>query len=307
MIDGFVLGVERSATTWISNILEAHPRTCVYMEPLGSHVSGFDCWPERFSRVQGMNHWAQYFQDEFARLKRRNRFLLTRYLDGEVVWEMDDLLASLADQYLNSSLGKDFRGLNFHRLNNDFVFSSPECSLSIVKEVRLNYNPEIIRYINNDAKVIVVVRGYGAVVESIYKHFRKGNLVDLKSEMKKYRKKITRRAIFKYWYESYNTLLNRLDKDNVEYKVIKHKEILKKSKNIEEVLRWLGMDGSGKVKEYIEKSNRKGRGKHSTCRDASHLLEKAQKSKMRIRSRFSFFDKYPKENTHPVLQSYFSD
>lgn len=306
MIDVFVLGVERSATTWVSNILEAHPDTRVYMEPLSSSVSGFESWPERFSKLQNPDHFARYFQDEFANLNHRRRFLLTRYFDAGLAWSTDNIFAILVDKYLNLDSARDFRQLNFHRINDEFEFPSKRKGITILKEVRLNYKAEIVKKINPDAKVIVPIRGYGPVIESIKKYFRQGSLVDLKRSLnKKLGKKITTKCIFKYWYCSYNILLKRLERENIEHTVLYHREILENRSTAKEIFEWLGLKESTTVEEYLLQSAQRGSGKHKTRREPSSLLKKAKKSKKRIKSNYSFIGDYPKVDTHPDLKPFF--
>ena len=306
MIDVFVLGVERSGTTWVSNILEAHPNTCVYMEPLSSSVSGFKSWPGRFTKLEDTDLYAQYFQDEFASLKHRRRFLFTRYFDGRLAWDVDDTLANLIKYYIKIDSARDFQELNFHRVNDHFNFPSKNGKLTILKEVRINYKAEIIKRINPNAKVIVPIRGYGPVVESIDKCFRKGSLVDLKKDMKnKCSKKITKKCIFEYWYSSYNSLLKKLAKEKVKYRVFNHKKVLEDRSAAERIVEWLGLSKSTTVEEYLLQSAKRGSGKHNTRRDPSSLLERAKRSNDRFKSTHSFIEEYPKADTHPDLEPFF--
>ncbi len=306
MVNLFILGVERSATTWVSNIIEAHPDTCVYMEPISSYVSGLESWPSRFTRLKHLSHWAEYFGDEFKTLRSKKRFLFTQYFDSKYAWDTDYLLASLADQHLNLVSARDFQELNFHRLGNSFEFTKNNCKLSVVKELRLNYNAEIIHYINSDARVIVVTRGYGPVIESIYKQINKGNLNDLKGDISKCCKgKITKKDLFNYWYESYNKMLKKLDKIGAKKLVLNHKKLLKGQHDVKSIIRWLDLNESMQVKKYVQYSNKKGSGKKNTHRKLSSLLDKARTSKKRIDARYSFTEEYPKRDTHPELISFF--
>src|SRR5699024_11374203 len=87
----FVLGIERSATTWVSNILDMHPGTELFMEPLSANISGFKDWPNRFKKIQDLSDKAHYFREEFEQLKKRKRFLLTRISDTNLAWNTEKM------------------------------------------------------------------------------------------------------------------------------------------------------------------------------------------------------------------------
>lgn len=304
MVDVFVLGVERSATTWISNILEAHPNTCVYMEPLSRTVSGLKSWPRRFTKISDLDSYAKYFRQEFRNLRNRRRFLFTRYFDAGLAWKVDSTLATFVDDNFNVSQASDFLELNFHRLNEDFKFPSKESSITVVKEVRLNYNVDLTKKINQDSKVIVPIRGYAPVIKSIKRHFKKGALVELKEDLMSRFGDIGDRTIFKYWVSSYNKILKSMDSKNISYKILYHENYIQDVNKIFKVFDWLGLVHSESTRTYVKKSSQHGEGRHTTQRSHTNLLERAKKAEIEMEQRYSFKKEYEDRDVHHMLDYY---
>lgn len=299
----FILGVERSATTWISNILEAHPDTTVYMEPLSSAVSGFKNWPGRFRRIQNLDLYAQYFQHEFQRIKHRRRFLFTRLFDTSSAWRADSKLSAFIQRYLEVRPAADFQELNFHRINDAFDFPPSDGPIDVIKEVRMNYQSEIINRINSNAKVLVPMREYGPVVDSIKRNLERGNLVDFRKSLESYNNgKITSKTIFEYWYNSYNTLVSTLDSSGVNYKAITHKNMLEGECCIKEVIKWMGIGWNNNIKKYIIESSEEGKGKQTTRRNHQKLIRRIRKKKYEFDEKHNFVKEYPNINTHPDVR-----
>jgi hypothetical protein len=305
MVDAFILGVERSATTWVSNIIESHPETRVYMEPLSRNVSGLRSWPRRFVEVEESTLWSRYFQREFERVKEQGRFFLTRCKDNEMAWKIDAYFASLAAEYMGLVSANDFNNLNFHRINSDYSFPKSKQNLCVVKEVRLNYNTDILKEVNSDVKVIVPLRGYGPVVKSIKKYFRKGSLIELREDLsEEYGEYMSEEVIFDYWYKSYNSLLKGMDRNGIDYKVLYHEDLIKGGQKVSDIFAWLGVEKTPTIDEYISESQTEGEGKHTTKRDPGILLDNMKESMRYINSK-SFIKDYPKGNPHELVERYF--
>src|SRR5699024_7242617 len=224
----FVLGIERSATTWVSNILDMHPGTELFMEPLSTNISCFSDWPNRFKKIEDLSGKARYFREEFEQLKKRKRFLLTRISDANLAWNADMMAARKC--WKISPRARDFFELNFHRLKGWEYPSKSANPIPVIKELRLNYNTELIPKISPTAKVIVILRNYAGNIRSIEHQFKQENLQELAELLRAKYGNTDVTAIFDYWATSYNTPLNALEKNGTEFMILQQEELIRSGK-----------------------------------------------------------------------------
>lgn len=295
----FVLGIERSATTWVSNILDMHSGTELYMEPLSANISLFENWPPRFVEIENTAERAAYFWDEFARLKKRKRFLLSRFGDSDTAWSVDMSLARKFWQF--SPFARDFFELNFHRAGTHGYPAKTKNPVQIIKELRLNYNVPLIRDIDPSAKVVVVLRNYAANVQSIAQHIGRGSLAELAQLLKERYGDLDIHHIFDYWGDSYNRLLSDLDKYNIEHVVVKQEELIQSGRQtLDKLLRFVGLEPEQTVYNYLSESDTSGSGKHSTDRDHAVILNKNRQAEKELYSLLA--DRIEKNQWHPLLK-----
>src|SRR5699024_7381309 len=277
----FVLGIERSATTWISNILDMHPGTELFMEPLSANISGFKDWPNRFKKIQDLSDKAHYFREEFEQLKKRKRFLLTRISDTNLAWNTDMMAAR---KWWNiSPKARDFFELNFHRIKGREYPSKSAKPIPVIKELRLNYNAELIPKISPAAKVIVILRNYAGNIRSIEHQFKQENLQELAELLRAKYGNTNVTTIFDYWATSYNTLLGVLERTGTRFMILQQEELIRSGKkSANELLSFIGLEHASAVYDYLAASNKKGTGKHSTDRDHDAILEKNRRAESEL-------------------------
>lgn len=283
-MDVFILGVERSATTWLSNILEAHPRTDVYAEPMAIFTTYFEKWPDRFQKIEDQGNMADYFVSEFNKIKKEKRFFLSKIYDSPFTWKLDFKLAKICDVRFKSNKARNYRILNFHRREQDFHFDkTTTTSIDVIKELRLNFNPHLLTHINPQAKIIIVVRNYASNIKSIVKYVKAGRLIELKKllDLKGSKKDYT--VLMNYWLNSYNSLFEGLEDSNLEYITISHKNMLANGEGeIAKLYNFLNLELDEQVVSYFNFSNRSGEGIHNTNRDHRDLLERDKKNKIEM-------------------------
>lgn len=301
-MDVFILGIERSATTWIANILEAHPRTEVYMEPLSMYTSCFKDWPSRMEKINQREKYAEYFIKEFNKLKRDKKFLLTHMYDSNFAWQKDFSLAQLLAAKFNSIKARNFLELNFHRRAEDFSFTKSDVSFKVVKELRLNFNSNLLADINPDVKVIVVVRDYASNIKSIMKYVKEGGLNELQSILNLKGNEEDYLSLMNYWVESYNSIIEGLEDSKIEHHIVSHSSLLMNGvEEVQKIFSFIKLDVEDQVVKYLGYSNSDGSGKHNIRRSHNDLLKQKVKAQRELAPLLS--EEEVVRAVHPKVQS----
>lgn len=300
----YILGIERSATTWVANILDHHPQLDVYMEPLSDFNSRFKDWPNRFSKLQNVEQRAHQFQKEFEILKEHQRLFLTRFNDSPGGWRTDLKLAQLMTRKkLAPGFVKDFLETNFHRKDRTIPFAKQQPVQTVIKELRLNYNASLIPWIDKNPKVIVSIRDMASCVRSIMKRMDQGYLVELKSDLGEYYGKIDPKTLCTYWIESYDELITTLQNDKIPYEIASHTDLLEKPREVtEKIFHFLGLPVATTVTKYLDISDDAGYGVHSTKRNREKLLKQIEKDQNSIHPLVE--EELKKIQLHPFLSQY---
>lgn len=300
----FVLGIERSATTWVANILDYHPATDVFMEPLSQFITGLEQWPGRFERIRDMQAKARYFEQEFEKLRTHRQLFLTRFSDETWAWQADLILAQrLSKKGLASGGIRNFLELNYHRKGRNISIRKTPPLQTVIKELRLNFNSALVAAINPEAKVLIPLREAASCIRSIQQQLKQGHLVELSKQLEQQYGEITLQTICRYWVESYAVLLEDMQKLDIKFKVVSHTKLLESPRAmVKEFLQFLGLPINASMIDFLEYSDQSGSGKHSTKRSRDELLQQMQKDREEI---------YPAVEhelapikSHPILKNY---
>lgn len=300
----YILGIERSATTWTANILDHHPQLDVYMEPLSDFNARFKDWPNRFSKLQNPEERTHEFRKEFEILKRHRRLFLTRLTDSPQTWRSDLKLAQLlARKKLAPGFVKDFLETNFHRKGRTISLTKQEPAQIVIKELRLNFNASLIPLIDNKPKVVVLIRDMASNVRSVMTYMDQGYLTELKSDLEKHYGKIDPKILCTYWIESYNELITTLQHHKIPYKITSHTDLLEKpGEATKKIFHFLNLPVAETVSKYLEISDDSSRGVHSTNRNRENLLKQIKKDQNYIYPLVE--EELKKIKQHPFLKQY---
>jgi hypothetical protein len=300
----FILGIERSATTWVANILDHHPKTDVYMEPLSGFNSRFEQWPARFTESQEIEEKARYFKKEFEALKEHHRFLFTLFSKSPAAWRRDLKWADfLIRKKLATDAVNDFYELNFHRKSREIQVDKNPPLQTVIKEVRLNFKADLIPYLDEQAKVLVTIREMASCVRSVMEQIKQGNLVELERDLNQRYGAISAQTICDYWFESYSSLIETLQNQSVSHRIVSHTDLLKNTaQTVDDMLAFLGLDISPGVREYLCQSNQPGSGRHSTRRSRTELLGRMQEDQNAIYPQME--EQLEKIRNHSVLSNF---
>lgn len=192
----FVLGTQRSGTTWIANILDSHPEVLHYYEPFAPAYGIFPYFPHEFSRDDtAVLQNAQRLEADFNRL----RVLRSRFFDpvtlGERQFRFEARVTKLLEQVYafrptrTLDFARRFRLVYLNRLGQDpplFFPKSGSASHVVLKEVRLYFKVSALARVFPGARFVHVVRHPAAVVNSMLHYMQRGSLVELKANMERF-------------------------------------------------------------------------------------------------------------------------
>ena len=307
----FILGCERSGSTWLSNILDAHPGVEFFMEPFADYALIFREVPERnvyLSQVLD-NHIkdVKAGYDSLHKLKypwfyRRGRDLYLKKWDqtffrvlGKVYRKFRKRIPLYLQRYellqLNSA------ALPLERLTK----KHKKPMVGVTKELRLNFKVELLNRVFPDVKVLVILRHPGAQIASVMRLFSRNSLGELGKNLESFICDIKKSKRFdKYldvignydwekdleiqlvlwWLINYDVMLEDLERLGVDYKVIHHEELSERAvKQTENIFKFIGLDVSPDVSEYLGYStggSKSGEtGKVDTRRESASFYKQA--------------------------------
>lgn len=282
----FILGVERSGSTWLANIFDAHPETVLMMEPFTPRIVAFPDFPDRLIHLDGANSFLRdHVHEGFGRLidekygyggrpgsSRLRRGLTYRglYPAGEFVTRgMQALGFQRPLRHLR------FKNLNKNRLENPYLNElekAEEPKLLACKELRLNFKAGLIEDCWPEARVLVIVRNPLSQIASILRLLKEGALHELRSalyaileharssaRLERYRSALSRldgddlrhRALA-YWFSSYGTLLDDLEDSGLTHRIVRHEDLSERpSETARELIEFAGLPGHRQVDEYV--------------------------------------------------------
>lgn len=233
----FILGTERSGSTWLANIFDAAPSTVLFMEPFCVPVGMFADFPEPSFFIDGTSSTLTGFlRSEMPRRLLRNKtFLLENSFSTPRVFAVDRAFAEAAKLSRIRKAQKKarkFQHLNLNRFDpraRSYPKNDP-IEQVVIKELRLAGKIPLLKRAFPTARFVLIVRHPGATVNSILRWFRKGRLAELQNSMVTYLDKIAAQLIgleygqeivacrrgslahtvALYWRVSYETMYNKL-------------------------------------------------------------------------------------------------
>jgi hypothetical protein len=207
----FILGCERSGSTWLLNILDAHPSTLFFMEPFADYLAIFPEFPHR-------NFYLERSYEELEEIVRRKLNSLERlkypflYRPGRPTCLLTLEKACLrgwrrmrtrpfAEEPLFLQRYNSL-SLNTHRTNSGLAVRKQftERRVTGIKELRINFKIPFFARLYPSAKYLVTIREPGAQICSIVERMQRGSLGELRRSLLtlKYHLRANERFA-KYW------------------------------------------------------------------------------------------------------------
>lgn len=281
----FILGIQRSGTTWAANIFDASPDTLLFMEPFAPSFGLFPGFPETsfFLNSAPPEITRQLREDMHRQLYRRKFLFSSRSLRDPRYFRVERGVARMLESFSNyipqtiSHRGSQFGLLNLNRMERSYPiypkFGTPQHR--VVKELRFAGKIPLLLDAFPSARYLVVVRNPHATVHSMLNWFAQDRLSELRSELNSFIEKLevqsigseykkliaaigrddlARRAAL-YWRVSYETMVRKLD-GNTAFRLLPYEALASQPTSIAtDLFEWAGIPWAPSVTEYITYSS----------------------------------------------------
>lgn len=281
-----ILGVERSGSTWVANIVDAHPRTQLYMEPFSPRIDVFPDFPDRLVYVsRGNRHLHEHVRTRLDRLPHYkypfpHRFHSSR-VERELIYRGLYPISDFGNRILNGlGWGPSLRHLRFKNLNKNRIENPSLNRLSktrprsvvAIKELRLNLKVGLIADLWPDARVAVILRNPLSQVASILRLLDDGALHELRGALYAFLEAARSCARFDtyqdalieaddddllhravaYWFLNYDVLLQDLEQYELSHRLVRHEDISRDPhEETDGLLRFVGLKPGPSTDQYL--------------------------------------------------------
>lgn len=283
----FLLGCQRSGTTWLANIFDTNPATLLFMEPFSVPYALFPEFP-------GTNTFVEKVDEDLAawlreclpkRLLRYKHFVCERSITHPSWFQVDRWLARLvgrATRFGPASMqnaAKWFELLNLNRAEklSPICQKDSEAPFWCIKELRLAGKIPLLLEAFPNAQYAVLIRHPAATVHAIETWFSRGRLIELQRDLTTYlddlqsqpiagpyRAQIERcrngsmaHRLALYWRVSYETIARRLE-GNADCHFVTYEELATEPRRVVAAL-WakLGLQTTDSLDAYLQSSTKR--------------------------------------------------
>ena len=277
----FILGAQRSGTTWLANIFDSSPETLLFVEPF---APAYDVIPEFPEASYFFEHSSSYLDhllkvETPVRLLRYKSLITKKSMISPKWFWIERWLIRMAAKTprilpirVQNRIRK-FELLNLNRMEDNYPLYPKNRlpSAWAIKELRLAGKIPLLQSAFPGAHFIVIIRHPCATVHSILNWFEKGRLSELRQDLETYLQKIEVQAISRfyakllascrtatlahklglYWRITYETILRHLE-DYPRVKLIIYEQLaLKPHETIEETFKHIGLSFSDSLRNYL--------------------------------------------------------
>jgi len=291
----FVLGCERSGSTWLSNVLDAHPAVEFFMEPFADYAKIFPTIPGRNCYPTESDHrFISYIEEMKAGYDALLKFKYPWfYKRGTPLYRQkrDQLLARLLEKgyrkfkrpvplYLQryELLHLNRAALPVEQLTRKKKFPTA----AVTKELRLNFKTTLLSEVFPGLKVLVIMRHPGAQIASVMRLFNGGSLGELGRNLEHFVTDIKTNSRFEiyspminhqdwegdietrlvlWWLINYDVLLTDLERLGTVHRVIRHEELSEDpAAQTACMLQFIHLDNSTEVTSFLDYSSSSAKG-----------------------------------------------
>jgi hypothetical protein len=286
----FILGAERSGSTWMANILGAHPAVDLYMEPFVGRTRLFGAVPDRnaylatagpalvdavragFARLPGAKHGLLHRPGRPALLARLDRALAQTH----------EALSRRAGRPLSHRVER-YAALNLGALAVPFrAPAQPRTGppVTVVKELRVNFKVALLAAAFSGARCVVVLRHPGAQIASVLRHFERGRLGELRRSLTALPdclascprlapylpegdppdpRRDPAAALALWWVANYDVLIGDLAAHGLDHRVVLHEDLSADPAGVVPgLLDFCGLPPAPEVEDYLRASTTRG-------------------------------------------------
>ncbi len=307
----FILGCERSGSTWLSNIIDAHPEVEFFMEPFADYARIFPGFENRNIYLSGSNkRLINLLHDGYNKLFRMKYPLAYKGSNNLYLSAID---RTIIKGYLFFCKAIRMRPImmverySLLNLNTSTIPVSQKPTkldirkLVVTKELRLNFKLGLINKAFENAKYIIIVRHPGAEVSSIMRLFKNGNLGELRQSLysfldiiyetdrfnkyHKFKSVIDSNSdivdiLLLWWLINYEVLIADCKRFELKYRIVYHEKLSKAPiKEVKDLLSFLGINFTASISDYINKTtkskNHKAKSAVDVVRDSANDYQAA--------------------------------
>lgn len=221
----FVLGTQRSGTTWIANILDSHPDCLHFYEPFAPTHAIFPYFPDEFVYLDPpATPIAGRLRHDLPRLVERRSRLFDPVHASRRQFEFEAWLMGSVETWSRRvrlrppAFAAQFNLLHLNRIGQHPVAYFPKSDhirLTAIKEVRLYFKLPFLAATFPEARFIHVVRHPAAVVNSMVNFLKRGRLVEIRDHIDDFAATVAAQPRF----EAYRPLLERIRRGTLEEKL----------------------------------------------------------------------------------------
>lgn len=306
----FILGCERSGSTWLANIFDAHADVELWMEPFADYAELFVGFPDRNDYLSDAGSdlvenvrtgWGDLHAHKYPLFYRPGQPLYRKAIERRLVsswWKVRRMLGLGAspsiDRYVLLNLSSSALPCS------EQTRKSTKPATQVAKELRLNFKVEFLAKAFPEGHYLVPIRHPGAQIASILRLFSRGSLRELRESLpafvravgshprfENYREGMERcepsadmrATLVRWWFVNYEVLLEDLAQRGLKYHLVPHEEISADPVGVAaRLLTACGLEPDRGVGGYLRYSTR-DRGRTSspvdTVRDSSQFYKRA--------------------------------
>ncbi len=281
----FLLGLQRSGSTWLTNILDAHERAWVFMEPFAPDYGIFPEFPETaFFLEESSPRIEQLLRERMPeRLLHYKKLLTARSVQGEAWFRAERTLLRLMlrqRKLLPKSVWQRVRKtelLNLNRMDDDapIVDKVSHPDTWVIKELRLAGKLPVLRQAYPDARFVVLLRHPCANVHAIAAWFERGRLRELRRDLDTFVAKMSAQVagaryaeqlrlcrsgteahlIALYWRIHNEALVDQLS-GSAQALILPYEELaVSPAPTVARILDFCGLPSSASVEKYVAESS----------------------------------------------------
>lgn len=281
----FLLGCERCGSTWLANVIDAHPDAELYMEPFADYAGLFPGIPERFVHVSSgredlsqtvRRHYRTLPDSKYPLLYRRGRPLRLKDMDDKLV-RLFEWSSRLLHRRTPLSVLR-YRLLQLHTQETPLDCQARKArrsKLLVTKELRLNFKVRLLCDAFPGARFLVLLRDPVAQLASVLRLMTQDRLGELRRALGSFDRLLAAQdqlrpladalpsrttgettspcALARWWYASYTVLLRDLEEAGAPHQVLYHDKLARTPAESTVILfAFLGLKLEPSVERYLQ-------------------------------------------------------
>ena len=277
----FILGCQRSGTTWLANIFDASPDALLFMEPFSPPYGIFPEFPHpsTFLEVSTPELQRLLRVEMPVRLMRHKTLLFPRAVARPRWFRLERWVAQKGRRFIPPPLRKrldKFTLLNLNRFDDSFPLypKSDHPNTWVIKELRFAGKILLLLEALPEVRLVVIIRHPCATVHSILNWFERGRLGELREQLDTYIERLEAQpvgagyrdeiamcrrgslahTVALYWRVSYETMVRQIERAPNAELLIYERLASQPRETVVALFGRLGIPWSNSIEEYISYS-----------------------------------------------------